>query len=78
MLTTRVTVLDSKGHPYAGAGDRLSFLDLPLGGVTQPVQTDAQGVAVIEHRSQGTADVIVNGHRQGRYVLPANLTVELG
>jgi hypothetical protein len=78
MLTTRVTVLQSTGWAYVGASVRLSFLDLPLGGVTQPVQTDEHGVAVIEHRSTGIADVIVNGHRQGRYVLPANLILEMG
>ena len=77
MPTTTVIVLRSNGEPYEGASIRLSFVDLEAGGVTQAVLTDAKGVAVVEHRNGGTADVIVNGRRCGKYLLPRLLTIEM-
>lgn len=46
-------------------------------GMSKPVFTNRDGVAIVEHESVGSATVYVNGHSQGTFHAPGKKVVVL-
>lgn len=46
-------------------------------GLTKPVYTDRNGVAIVEHQSKGKATVFVSGKKQGSFRAPGRYVVTL-
>jgi hypothetical protein len=61
MNYSKVIVQYKDGAKAPGVKVSLSISGTLSGGVTKNAYTDRHGVAIIEHESQGTAKVLVNG-----------------
>jgi len=59
-----------------GCRVRLGFTGL-LGGISQPVNTDADGVAHITHSSTGKAEIFVDGKKVGEDKFPNCVVIYL-
>lgn len=63
-LSTEVVVLNKEGKPAKGRKVSLEFT-AGLGGFTDNAYTDAKGVAIIKHASEGNVKVYVDGDHSG-------------
>jgi len=63
-FSTQVVVLNKEGKPSKGRKVSLKFTSL-LGGFTDNAYTDAKGIAIIKHASEGTVKVYVDGDHSG-------------
>ncbi|MBP0002723.1 MAG: hypothetical protein J7642_03205 [Cyanobacteria bacterium SBC] len=59
-----------------GCRVRLGFTGL-LGGMSQPVNTDADGVARVGHSSTGNAEIFVDGKKVGEGKFPDRVILYL-
>lgn len=76
MKVSRVIVQYRGGAKASHMKVQLGFIGF-LKGMSRPVYTDRDGVAVIEHSSSGEADVYVSGRRIGRLRAPGETVVFL-
>lgn len=73
MPSSRITVRWKDGSAATSARVVLGF----SGGMTKPAFTDRNGVAVVEHRSTGSADIYVRGSKVGSLRTPGSASVTI-
>lgn len=76
MPTSSVTVY-KYGKPASGQRVRLGFTGITNMGQTSDSYTDADGVAYINHRASGNADIYVNGSKVGSMNAPGGGSVNI-
>ncbi len=76
MPKSKIHVQYGDGSTPKGTKVVLSFSGL-LGGMTKPAYTDRHGVAIVDHKSTGKADVLVSGRKRGTIQAPGETVVFL-
>lgn len=74
MNYSKIHVQYRDGSKPKGVRVVLSFRGV-FGGVSKATYTDIHGVALVEHASSGTADVIVSGTTRGSLRAPGETVV---
>ncbi|MEZ4908762.1 MAG: hypothetical protein R2771_14220 [Saprospiraceae bacterium] len=68
-MTSRITVFINR-RPAKNVGVSLEYTGISSLGFTRTFYTNTEGIAYVEHRSTGEANVYLNGTMKGRMKTP--------
>ena len=71
-MQTRVTIKHSDGGAATRVKVSMKIQGILTGGWCKDAYTDSHGVAVIEHSSEGTGEIYVNGRCIGKLRVPGS------